>query len=132
MYDKPSRTRRSGSSQRGQGRNRPAPPPASAALIVFAKAPVAGHVKTRLCPPLTPDEAASLHGSLVLDLLERCQTVKGCDRILAGSPTPDHPFFGAMKTRFKIPIWDQVGNDLGARMAHAFHSALETPRSFPT
>ena len=127
MSDEPSRTRRSGSSQRGRNRHRAVPPPAAAALIVFAKAPVAGHVKTRLCPPLTPDEAASLHGSLVLDLLERCQTVKGCDRILAGSPTPDHPFFGAMKNRFKIPIWGQVGDDLGARMAHAFHSAFETP-----
>jgi rSAM/selenodomain-associated transferase 1 len=88
---------------------------------------VAGQVKTRLCPPLTPDEAASLHGSLVLDLLERCQTLKGCDKILAGAPTPDHPFFSAMKSRFKIPIWDQVGDDLGASMAHAFHSALGAP-----
>ena len=119
--------RRSGSSQRGQGPNRPAPPPASTALIIFAKAPVAGHVKTRLCPPLTPDEAASLHGSLVLDLLDRCQSLKGIDRILAGAPTREHPFFGAMKTRFKIPVWDQVGDDLGARMAHAFQSALGSP-----
>ncbi|MFQ5992271.1 MAG: hypothetical protein ACE5NA_07510, partial [Nitrospiraceae bacterium] len=42
-----------------------------AALVIFAKAPIPGQVKTRLCPPLSPDEAASLHGSLVLDLLER-------------------------------------------------------------
>ena len=119
--------RQSGSSTRGQGRNRPAPPPASTALIIFAKAPVAGQVKTRLCPPLTPDEAASLHGSLVLDLLDRCQSLKGIDRILAGAPTREHPFFGAMKTRFKIPVWDQVGDDLGARMAHAFQSALGSP-----
>ena len=127
MRGRPSQARRSGSSQRSHGRNLPAPPPASAALIVFAKAPVSGQVKTRLSPPLTPDEAASLHGSLVLDLLERCQSLKGCDRILAGAPTPEHPFFGAMKTRFKIPVWDQVGNDLGARMAHTFQSALGSP-----
>ncbi len=127
MPGKPSQARRPGSSQRSHGRNLPAPPPASAALIVFAKAPVAGQVKTRLSPPLTPDEAASLHGSLVLDLLERCQSLKGCDRILAGAPTPEHPFFGAMKTRFKIPVWDQVGHDLGGRMAHAFQSALGSP-----
>ena len=30
------------------------------ALIVIAKAPVAGRVKTRLCPPCTPFEAAHL------------------------------------------------------------------------
>ncbi len=127
MSGKPSRIRRPGSSQQGHGRNRPTARPNSAALIVFAKAPIEGYVKTRLCPPLTPDEAASLHGSLVLDLLERCQSLQGCDRILAGAPTPDHPFFGAMKTRFKIPIWGQVGDDLGARMAHAFQSALGSP-----
>ncbi len=124
MSGNSSRTRRSGSPQQGQGRNRPTPPPNSAALIIFAKAPIEGYVKTRLCPPLTPDEAASLHGSLVLDVLDRCQSLKGIDRILAGAPTREHPFFGAMHTRFKIPVWDQVGDDLGARMAHAFQSAL--------
>jgi rSAM/selenodomain-associated transferase 1 len=100
---------------------------ASAAIIVFAKAPVAGQVKTRLCPPLTPDEAASLHGSLVLDILERCQTLKGYDRILAGTPSSHHPFFRAMEARFKIPVWDQIGDDLGTRMASAFKQALGSP-----
>ena len=127
MSGNPARTRRFGSFPRGHGHNRGVPPPGSTALIVFAKAPVPGQVKTRLCPPLMPDEAASLHGSLVLDLLERCQSLQGFDRILAGSPTPAHPFFDAMKTRFKIPIWEQVGVNLGARMAHAFQSALGSP-----
>ena len=127
MSGKHSRTRRSGSSQRGLARNRPTPPSNSAALIIFAKAPIEGYVKTRLCPPLTPDEAASLHGSLVLDVLDRCQSLRGIDCILAGAPTREHPFFAAMKTRFTIPVWDQVGEYLGARMAHAFHSALGSP-----
>ncbi len=127
MSGNTSRRRRPGSSQQGHGQKRPTALPDSSALIVFAKAPIEGYVKTRLCPPLTTDEAASLHGSLVLDLLERCQELKGCDRMLAGSPTPDHPFFNAMKTRFNIPIWDQVGDDLGARMAHTFQSALGEP-----
>ncbi len=119
-----SRTRRSNFYKGGPGRKGTRPFPTSTALIIFAKAPIAGQVKTRLCPPLTPDESASLHGSLVLDLLERCQTLKGCDRVLAGAPTSDHPFFRAMNTRFKIPIWQQVGDDLGARMSQAFQSAL--------
>ena len=114
-------------SQKSQGGNRHTPSSPSAAIIVFAKAPVAGQVKTRLCPPLTPDEAASLHGSLVLDMLERCQSLKGYDRILAATPSPHHPFFRAMEARFKIPIWDQTGEDLGARMASAFKKALGFP-----
>jgi rSAM/selenodomain-associated transferase 1 len=110
-------------------RERRTPPssPPSSAIIIFAKAPVAGQVKTRLCPPLTPDEAASLHGSLVLDILERCQSLKGFDRILAGTPSIHHPFFRAMEARFKLPVWDQTGHDLGARMAGAFQKAFEMP-----
>lgn len=33
----------------------------------MAKAPRAGHSKTRLCPPLSPDEAATLSGAFLLD-----------------------------------------------------------------
>lgn len=40
-------------------------------MVIFAKAPIPGEVKTRLCPPLTPDEAATLHGTFVLDVLEQ-------------------------------------------------------------
>ena len=122
-----SAARRSRAPQQGQGVRRHDLSPPSSAIIVLAKAPVAGQVKTRLCPPLTPDEAASLHGSLVLDILERCQSLKGYDRILAGSPTPHHPFFRAMEARFKIPVWDQRGEDLGARMALAFKKAFGLP-----
>ena len=113
--------------RQGWSRNANVFSPASIAIIIFAKAPVAGEVKTRLCPPLTPDEAASLHGSLVLDVVERCQPIKEYDRILAGSPTSQHPFFRALEARFKVPVWDQVGDDLGTRMAAAFKRALGSP-----
>jgi len=38
-------------------------------LIVFAKAPVPGTVKTRLCPPLLPEEAAHLAEAFLRDAL---------------------------------------------------------------
>ena len=41
------------------------------ALIVFAKAPEPGRVKTRLCPPLTPEEAAALYEAFLRDALDR-------------------------------------------------------------
>ena len=40
------------------------------ALAFFAKVPMAGQVKTRLCPPLTPAEAAGLYRGFLEDLLE--------------------------------------------------------------
>ncbi|HET6203607.1 MAG TPA: TIGR04282 family arsenosugar biosynthesis glycosyltransferase [Planctomycetota bacterium] len=40
-------------------------------LAVFAKAPEAGKVKTRLCPPLSPESAAVLYGAFLGDTLAR-------------------------------------------------------------
>lgn len=98
-----------------------------AALAIFAKAPVPGQVKTRLCPPLTPDEAATLHGSFVLDTLERTQTAATklklpIDRYLACAPSATHVFFKILEERQGVKLIDQVGEDLGSRMNQAFHT----------
>jgi len=105
-----------------------APPLTSpAALVIFAKAPIPGQVKTRLCPPLSPDEAASLHGSMVLDVLERSRvagrgsrktsaTPHAFDRFLACAPSADHVFFKILKEREGVHLIDQPGEDLGARL----------------
>ncbi len=89
------------------------------ALIIFAKAPIPGQVKTRLCPPLTPDEAASLHGSVVLDMLERSRGLSSMDRFVACFPSPDHVFFKILEERHGVRLIAQTGEDLGARMASA-------------
>lgn len=114
--------------------------PSDSALIIFAKAPIPGQVKTRLCPPLTPDEAASLHGSIVLDMLERSgheaqgagrgtksktanrepRTSNLFDRFVACAPSSDHVFFKILEERHGVRLIAQMGNDLGARMARAF------------
>ena len=102
----------------------------SAALVIFAKAPIPGQVKTRLCPPLTPDEAAGLHGSLVQDVLERSGVAaKGSgsstfDRVLACSPVSNHVFFKIMEERQGVRLISQVGDDLGDRMSNAFRSVF--------
>lgn len=38
-------------------------------FVVFAKRPEAGRVKTRLCPPLSPDQAADLYSEMLADVL---------------------------------------------------------------
>ena len=95
-----------------------------AALVIFAKAPIPGQVKTRLCPPLTFDEAATLHGSFVLDMLERTKVAAAklklpLDRYLACSPSSGQVFFKIMEERHGVKLLDQVGDDLGARMRQA-------------
>lgn len=83
-----------------------------------------GTVKTRMCPPLTPDEAASLHGSLVMDVVERTRSLRRFDVFLACTPRIDHPFFQTLATRHRIRLCDQVGEDLGQRMDHALTAAF--------
>ena len=41
------------------------------ALLVFAKVPRPGRVKTRLSPPLTPEQAAALYDAFLRDALDR-------------------------------------------------------------
>ncbi|MEO5954178.1 MAG: TIGR04282 family arsenosugar biosynthesis glycosyltransferase [Nitrospiraceae bacterium] len=91
------------------------------ALVIFAKAPIPGEVKTRLCPPLTPDEAATLHGSFVLDMLERSKLAVAklqlpFHRYLACAPSSELVFFKIMEERQSVHLVDQVGEDLGQRM----------------
>ena len=95
------------------------------ALVIFAKAPIPGEVKTRLCPPLTPDEAATLHGSFVLDMLERTKLAVAklqlpFHRYLACAPSSELVFFKIMEERQGVRLLDQVGEDLGQRMHHTF------------
>ncbi|MBA5866372.1 MAG: DUF2064 domain-containing protein [Nitrospira sp. CR1.3] len=103
---------------------------AEGALVIFAKAPIPGQVKTRLCPPLTLDEAATLHGSFVLDTLERTKAAVGrlklpLDRYLACAPSSQLVFFKIMEERQGVHLIDQLGDDLGARMHHAFLTMFE-------
>lgn len=48
-------------------------------MLVMAKAPVAGRVKTRLCPPCTPEQAAALAEAALADTLDAV-TACGADR----------------------------------------------------
>jgi len=86
----------------------------STALIVFAKAPIPGEVKTRLCPPLDPDEAASLHGTLVLDTVERAKGLAGASLYVAGAPDLAHPFFKVLEGRYGAKLLPQDAFEQGA------------------
>jgi rSAM/selenodomain-associated transferase 1 len=115
----------SGKSKKEPARQRQTVGPQAAALIILAKAPIPGQVKTRLCPPLAPDEAATLHGTMVLDTLERSRNLLGFDRFLACAPSKQHPFFKAVGARQDVHLLEQVQGDLGRRMHQAFSSVFD-------
>jgi len=88
------------------------------ALVVMAKAPMAGRVKTRLCPPLDPEVAAGLYRAFLLDVLETCRSVPGVDRYLFVDPPGSCDWFRAVAPGYAVE--PQVGERLGPRLAAVF------------
>ena len=101
-----------------------APRPESVRIAVFAKAPVAGEVKTRLFPVLGPEGAARLHGELVRHALGAARDAGVGPVELWCAPDSSHPFFARCAAEFGATLHVQRGRDLGERMAHAFGAAL--------
>jgi hypothetical protein len=98
------------------------------ALLVFAKAPVAGQAKTRLIPALGAVGAAELHRRLVRHTLENAVTADIGPVALWCAPDHKHPFFTDCASEFGISLQAQQGDDLGQRMAHALACGLDTSR----
>jgi len=93
-------------------------------VLVFAKAPVAGTVKTRLLPLLNPEAAAALHRRLVCNALSAA-VGSGIGAVeLWCAPTATHPFFSRCARDYGVSLREQVTGDLGARMQAAFEEAL--------
>ena len=94
------------------------------ALIVFARAPVPGRVKTRLAPLLGEKGAARLHEALVERTLRTALAARFDRVVLYCSPATGGAFFSKVKRRFGIPLRRQRGADVGERMYLAFRQEL--------
>src|SRR5260370_33694286 len=87
------------------------------AIILFAKAPVAGRVKTRLEEALGTEATLSLHQAFVLDTLDKLLTLREAADI-------------ELHTDIQTDVWrhpevtsrTQMPGDLGLKMLHAFGS----------
>ncbi len=88
-------------------------------LIIFAKEPTPGQVKTRLAPHLTAEAAARLYESFLADILEEMGRLTGLSLALAYSPARARGFFTNLAPA-GVSLWPQEGADLGERMARAF------------
>lgn len=97
---------------------------AGTAIIVFARAPTPGAVKTRLIPLLGAEGAAALHARLVEKTVETARAASFSRIELHGAPGIDDPFFRFCAEHFAVVLLAQAGGDLGVRMLAAFESAL--------
>jgi len=102
--------------------------PEGARIAVFAKAPVAGQVKTRLAPLLGPEGAAALHAALVRHAIATALAASSGEVELWCAPSEDHPFFARCAGEFGVRLRRQEGADLGGRMRHAFEEGLSAGR----
>lgn len=85
-----------------------------AALVVIAKEPIAGRVKTRLSPPLSPAEACGLAEAALLDTLAVMRATPAARRfLLLDGAVGDWPLQG-------IEVLQQRGGGLAARLADGF------------
>ena len=96
---------------------------ARVALAVMAKVPAAGEVKTRLCPPLAPAEAAALARCFLLDRVEQLAAVADADRLVAFAPREREAEVRALLGA-GVRLVPQAGVDLGARLDHLLTSLL--------
>jgi len=95
------------------------------ALVVFAKWPEPGAVKTRLCPPFSLDEAAGLYGAMLDDVLAemaRAAPALGLELWLAIHPRERLSDFARRAPGFRLVV--QQGADLSARMEHVARQAF--------
>jgi hypothetical protein len=83
-------------------------------LLVVAKQPLPGRVKTRLCPPLTPQQAADVAAAALSDTLDAVRAVDVAERVLVADGELAADGFGVVA---------QVGGPFDVRLAAAFDVA---------
>ena len=93
-------------------------------LLIFAKAPIPGAVKTRLCPPLNPAGAAKFSERLLKHALRAASRADLGAIELWCAPTTAHDFFHECQREFNISLHQQSSGDMGDRMQHALNQAL--------
>jgi len=93
-------------------------------IILFAKAPVAGRVKTRLIPALGAYGAAQLSRRMLDHALNIAIAADVASLELCASPPPTHPDWQNIPLPAGIETSDQGDGDLGVRMSRAAQRGL--------
>jgi rSAM/selenodomain-associated transferase 1 len=92
------------------------------AIIIMAKVPAAGNVKTRLQPFLSPAQCAGFAVCLLQDTIKKAESLPH-RVIIAYTPPENRDFFDEFCNQDTIFV-AQAGADLGERIFSAFHAAF--------
>ena len=93
-------------------------------LVVMARVPQAGQVKTRLMPVLGRVGAMHLYTGLLTDTLDRLSQSVQYDRYLSCAPDVRHALFHRYHRHGRWKLQQQPSGDLGMRMTRIFSPLL--------
>jgi uncharacterized protein len=93
------------------------------AVIIMAKAPLAGTVKTRLQPVFSAEQCAALAACFLTDTINKANSLENQRLIIAYSPAGEIDFFNQF-AHPKTSFVEQKGNNLGEKMFSAFEFAF--------
>lgn len=93
-------------------------------IIIFAREPVAGQVKTRLIPALGEKGATKLYEQLVNSILNTVLSAAQAPVNLCITPESDKAYFSQWSDAIHFELSVQAGNELGQRMYNALARAL--------
>jgi hypothetical protein len=102
-------------------------------VAVIAKVPEPGHVKTRLCPPCTPEMAARIAAAALVDTVEVVRATECARRVVALDDVATPEITG------DLDVIQQRGDGLDERLAALFDDiggpalvlAMDTPQVTP-
>jgi rSAM/selenodomain-associated transferase 1 len=86
-------------------------------LIVFAKTPTAGQVKTRIGAVTGMEAAATIYESMLKNILKESATNEGWHQVIAVTPESDASYFSELG----LDLFPQCGSNIGKRMGHALN-----------
>jgi rSAM/selenodomain-associated transferase 1 len=91
------------------------------ALIIFAKSPEGGDVKTRLAGHLTDAERLELYTALLEATIGELKDIENVDTFISYTPPEGGEYF----REFGLGMFPQPGGDIGRRMHRALDKVLE-------
>jgi uncharacterized protein len=96
-------------------------------ILVFAKAPILGQVKTRMQPVLSEQQSLDLHRRMLRHCLRQaCHSAVAPVELWVSA---EHEYWQGLSEQFEFKQCLQRGNDLGQRMANALQQGLSGQQS---
>ena len=96
----------------------------SVAVVVMAREPTPGTVKTRLRPSLSDNDIAALDEALLRDRIDQVRSLRGVSPVIAYTPPESRSFFAGLAPDFRL--LPQTGDGLSARLSNMVEQVLDT------